>query len=190
MAGELCVAYLSFTDFESQIARYADNKNTDMLALEKIASRGPMLHPDYPGQKIVRALSTLRSPRPIPFQINMTQYVPLQRKTWQSANFAFLSYIVAHWLWHTISFAVGGDPNNGQASRRDRLFKNLILRKQLLFDFRPWGEFTRDEARSISLLGWGVMTNHLYLIRTAFYDISLPSLWKMWKRHARSIPGQ
>lgn len=183
MAGELCVAYLSFTNFESQITRYADNKNTDMLALEKIASRGPMLHLDYTGQKIVRALSTLRGPRPIPSQINMTQYVPPQRKKWQPTNFDFLSYIVAHWLWHTISFDISDDPNNDQLSRRDRLFKNLILRKQLLFDFRPWREFTRDDdgARSISILGWGLMANHLYLIRTAFYDIRLPSLWEMWK---------
>jgi ankyrin repeat protein len=183
MTGELCVAYLSFTNFESQITRYAENKNTEMLALEKIASRGPMLRLDNPGQKIVRVLSTLRSPRPMPLQINMTQYVPPQRKTWQPANFDFLSYIVAHWLWHTIYFDVSDGPNNGQASRRDRLFKNLIWRKQLLFDFRPWGEFTRDdhEASSLSLIGWGLMANHLYLIRTAFYDMPLPSLWEMWK---------
>ncbi|PMD63894.1 uncharacterized protein K444DRAFT_483488, partial [Hyaloscypha bicolor E] len=30
MAGEFCVAYLSFANFESQVTRYAENKNTDM----------------------------------------------------------------------------------------------------------------------------------------------------------------
>jgi len=40
MAGEFCIAYLSFSNFESQVTRYAENKNTDMLTLGKIASRG------------------------------------------------------------------------------------------------------------------------------------------------------
>jgi ankyrin repeat protein len=183
MAGEFCVAYLSFANFESQVARYAENKNTDMLALGKIASRGPMLPSDHPGQKIVRVLNTLRSPRSNGLEIGMTLYVPPQKTAWQPTNFAFLSYVVSHWLWHTIFFSIGDDVNDGQETRRNRLFKSLILKKQLLFDFRPWGNFNRDarESSSISLVGWALMANHGYLIQMASSDIALPSPKNVWE---------
>jgi ankyrin repeat protein len=183
MAGEFCVAYLSFADFESQVTRYAENKNTDMFALGKIASRGPLLQSDHPGQKIVRVLNTLRGPRSNGLEIGMTLYVPPQKTVWQPTNFTFLSYIVSHWLWHTIFFSIGDDANDGQETRRDMLFKSLILRKQLLFDFRPWGDFNRDvrEISSISLVGWALMANHRYLIQMASSDIALPSPVNLWQ---------
>jgi hypothetical protein len=183
MAGEFCVAYLSFANFESQITRYAENKNTDILALSKIASRGPMLPSDHPGQKIVRVLNTLRSPRSNGLENGITLYVPPQKTVWQPTNFAFLPYVISHWLWHTIFFSIGDDANGGQETHRDRLFKSLILRKQLLFDFRPWGEFNRGdrESSSISLVGWALMANHRYLIQMASSDITLPSLKNVWE---------
>jgi hypothetical protein len=182
MAGEFCVAYLSFANFESQVTRYAENKNTDMLALGKIASRGPLLQSDHPGQKIVRVLNTLRSPRSNGLEIDMTLYVPPQKTVWQPTNFAFLSYVVSHWLWHTIFFSVDDDANDGQETRRDMLFKSLILREQLLFDFRPWGNFNRDtrESSSMSLVGWALMANHRYLLQMASSDVSVPSPKNLW----------
>ena len=182
MAGEFCVAYLSFANFDSQVTRYAANKNTDMLALSKIASRGPMLPPDHPGQKIVRVLNTLRGPRSNGLEIGMTLYVPPQKTVWQPTNFAFLSYVVSHWLWHTIFFSVDDDANDGQETRRDMLFKSLIFRKQLLFDFRPWGNFNRDtrESSSVSLVGWALMANHRYLLQMASSDVALPSPKNLW----------
>jgi ankyrin repeat protein len=182
MAGEFCVAYLSFANFESQVTRYAENKNTDMLALGKIASRGPLLQSDHLGQKIVRVLNTLRSPRSNGLEIDMTLYVPPQKTVWQPTNFAFLSYVVSHWLWHTIFFSVDDDANDGQETRRDMLFKSLILREQLLFDFRPWGNFNRDtrESSSMSLVGWALMANHRYLLQMASSDVSVPSPKNLW----------
>jgi hypothetical protein len=182
MAGEFCVAYLSLTNFETQIIRYAENKNTDMLALGRIASRRPMLSVDHPGQKVVRALNTLRGPRPNNVEIDMKLYVPPQKAAWLPANFAFLSYVVSHWLWHTTFFYIDDVADVGRVTHRDTLFRNLILRKQLIFDFRPWGNFNRDaeESSSISILGWALMANHRYLIQMASSDIALPSLTKAW----------
>jgi ankyrin repeat protein len=182
MAGEFCVAYLSFSNFESQVTRYAENKNIDMLALGRIASRGPMLHPNHQGQAVVRVWNTIRNSRPLPVEINMTRFVPPQKKTWQPANFGFLSYVVTHWLWHTVSFDVNVTDSD-QESGRDWIFKNLVLRKQLLFEFRPWGDFQRDarESSSLSLLGWALMANHRYLIRIVASDIAFPSLMDVWQ---------
>jgi hypothetical protein len=183
MAGEFCVAYLSFSNFESQITRYADSKNTDMLALCKIASRGPMLPPNHPARKVVHVWNAFRNHRSNTLSINMTGYVLPQRKAWQPANFSFLTYVVAHWLWHTKFFDMGYDINMKEEPRRVQLFKNLVLSKQLLFDFRPWGDFNRDtcEPSSIALLGWALMANHRYLIEVASSQIVLPSLRKAWQ---------
>jgi hypothetical protein len=80
-------------------------------------------------------------------------------------------------------FYIDDEGNDGQETRRDRLFKDLILRKQLLFGFRPWGNFNRDarKSSSISLVGWALMANHRYLIQMASSDIALPSPKNVWE---------
>lgn len=182
MAGEFCVTYLSFSNFESQITRYADNKNTNMLALGKIASRGPMLSPDYSAQKIVHVWNTFRNSRSITPSIDMTRFVPPRRKAGQPDSFDFLAYVVAHWLWHTRSFDVNDDAIMEMSTRRRRLFVDLALKKQLLFDFRPWGGPTFDfrEASSISLLGWALMADHGYLIQVTSASTVLLSSFDAW----------
>jgi ankyrin repeat protein len=174
-AGEFCVAYLSFSNFESQVTRYAENRNTDMSALGRIASRGPVIRPDHPGHKVVRVWNTLRNSHLAPIHIDMTRHVPHQKQAWQPTGFGFLHYVTTHWLWHTLAFGAEStdDGTSGhRENRRDRLFKNLILKKQLLFNFRPWGNFSREarHSSSMSLLGWALMANHRYLIKMASSD--------------------
>jgi hypothetical protein len=63
MAGECCIAYLSFSGFETQVTKYTKSAIMDMIALAKIASatRGGMLAPDYPGQRILHVLDKFRN---------------------------------------------------------------------------------------------------------------------------------
>lgn len=99
MVGELCVAYLNFSDFETQVTRYKENKNTDMVVLEKIASRGELIAPDHPGRSAVRLWNVLRSSESTHVEINLARYLSRQKlATPKLSKFGLLSYIVTHWL--------------------------------------------------------------------------------------------
>ena len=172
MAGEVCVAYLNFSNFDTRMTRYKENMNTDMIALSKIASHGPLLSPDTPGRRAIQIWDSFRKSG-LTTDIDIARHLPKREvKSQELSRFAFLPYIAAHWLWHTTDFDSGpiSDETNSQStSRRDRLFKDLILSKQMLFKIRPWAEFTKTYQRSsgIALLGWAFMTNHRYLIKMA-----------------------
>jgi ankyrin repeat protein len=177
MAGECCLAYLNFPDFETRVTPYRENANTDMVALNKFVGQGqPLIASDNPRRDVIRVWNAVRKPKPSTLQIDITRHIPLPKAKAQSlARFPFLPYVASNWLWHTIDFASGemsdGDNANRkeQKARRGTLFRDLILPKQLLFEFRPWGTFdeTNQRLSSIALLGWAFMANHTYLIKTA-----------------------
>jgi hypothetical protein len=179
MAGEVCVAYLSFSNFEMQITKFKENANTDLAALAKVAGHGHLLSSDNPGSTIIRVWNSLWTVDTLPLELDMTHLLPRPKpKPAALASFALLSYIATHWLWHTIYFQSnpGLDASdNLRLQRRDKLFTNLILHRQMAFDFRPWEAFNtlNDEASMITLLGWALMANHPYLIINALYGASI-----------------
>jgi hypothetical protein len=169
MVGETCVAYLNFSDFETQLTRYKSNAYTDMAAITKVALKSPLIAPDGLGQSVVKLWETTRTERRRPRDINYARHLPgiRQQKQDLTKDYPLLGYITAHWLWHTISFARGHSLQESKASRL-KLFRQLILQKDLLFDFTPWGNLkSSDNERSfISLIGWALMANHKLLLET------------------------
>lgn len=90
--GEVCVSYLSFRNFDSQVTRYRDNSNTDMFALSKIASRGTVMASVNPGRKMVNVWNALRSFDPIAVDVDMTRYLPRPpSKPFELSSFSLLS---------------------------------------------------------------------------------------------------
>ncbi len=49
MVGDFCIAYLSISNFETRMTTYKENSNTDIMALEKLASHGALIASDHPG---------------------------------------------------------------------------------------------------------------------------------------------
>jgi len=170
-AGEFCLAYLNFSNFENRVTPYKENMNTDLVTLGKIASQGSFVAPDHPGWWVTQALTSIRKFDTKTIDINMTRHIPRRNKRTQGglSQYVSLAYSAAHWLWHTTYFKFEHSIN-GTTNRRDALFRDLVLEKQLNFDFRPWESSVATNARlrHIGLLGWALMANHEYLIKIAF----------------------
>jgi ankyrin repeat protein len=154
-----------------------------MVAWNKVAGSGqPLIPYDNHGRDVVRAWNHFRRAKPVHLDINIARHVNLPKSKARSlTDFAFLPYVASNWLWHSIDFAyggaIGGDSAHRQKQkvRRDTLFRDLAVQKQLLFEFRPWGTFDDNNQKlsSIALLGWALMTNHSYLISMTSIDEEL-----------------
>ncbi|KAG4436826.1 hypothetical protein IFR05_007675 [Cadophora sp. M221] len=170
MAGEFCIAYLNFSNFETQVTKFRPSAYTDMTSLGILASKGSMVAPDLPGRFMYQLWNTWRGPGATPRELNIAKYAPEMQATKNDlSSFASLEYAIAHWHSHTSDFEFGPDPLCTSAThiaRRNQLFQALVLSKTLLFEFRPWGPFNdpADSLTSIALLGWALAENHGYLI--------------------------
>ncbi|KAL5322302.1 hypothetical protein ACEPPN_010274 [Leptodophora sp. 'Broadleaf-Isolate-01'] len=170
MAGEFCIAYLNFSNFETQVTKFRPNAYTDMTSLGMLASNGSLVSPDLSDQLIFQLWSNWRGTRATPRELNIAKYAPeMPAKKQDLSSFVSLDYAIAHWHSHTIDFEMSPDPlcdSAAHVARRNRLFQALVWSKTLLFEFRPWGPFNGPAARlaSIALLGWALAQNHGYLI--------------------------
>lgn len=106
MAGEFCVAYLSFSNFDAQLTRYKENVNTDITALNNIASKGALISPDNPARGVFEFWKTIRH-QDATAEIDLARYLPRKTKVFGFSDFEFLSYLRKHWLWHTVYFDSG-----------------------------------------------------------------------------------
>lgn len=172
MVGEVCVAYLNFSNFNSQLVRFKDNTNTDMVNWSRLAGREVLLPSDLPGRRAIQVLKTLRSADTTSMEIDMIRHIPRPKREPELATFNLVSYISTHWLWHTIHFnseASADTMANTRVARRDDLFRDLVLHKELLFKFRPWDavKSSNEHLTYIAILGWSFMANHQYLIDMA-----------------------
>ena len=140
LAARTCVAYLSFSDFETQLT-----STTPMVTLEQkgiLESGGPLWIPSVLGirkplfnipYKLLRGNPALQSsdsdywkyltPHPGP------KYSP---STDLKDKYRLLCYAIEHWEPHTRF-------NHLTDYVFARRFENLAKHKTLAFDFRPWG---------------------------------------------------
>ena len=168
MAGETCVAYLSFSDFETQTTRYSINPHTDVAAMTKAALKSPLIAPDSFGESVIKIWSASRPERSRPRDIDYTRHLPrpVQAKQDLTQIYALLGYITANWLWHTLDFDREQTLHESK-TKRVTLFRAVILDKSLLFDYTPWGSLKCDEHETafVFLIGWAIMANHALLLR-------------------------
>ena len=142
IAGLICVAYLSFSDFETQLT-----STTPTATLERkgvLGSGGPLWIPSILGirkpifnipYKMLRGESDSQATdfdywkhlRPLP----KTKHSP---STDLKDKYRLLCYAIENWEPHTRS--VRADRINSIFARR---IENLANHKILAFDFRPWG---------------------------------------------------
>ena len=175
MAGRLCIIYLSFSDFETNVGF---KKRIDLTAAFK--DRGPV--------SIPTALGLGKYLHKIPYKffgsekhfkmpdIDYSKYLIInsrdQRLPTEIKNkFSLLEYVVEHWGWHTrrVSKSDGSEQ-----------LLNLIQHKVLPFEFRPWGpnqhfgpigckgcpvpdsdDFEPKDLASMAFLHWAAEIGHL-----------------------------
>lgn len=140
LAGQTCVAYLSFSDFESQITLPATTAGLEQRGL--LESGGPLWIPSVLGirrpmfdipYRLLRGEPTVR-----PLDSEYLRHLTPKPKTKISPStglkvkYRLLCYAVDCWEPHTRSY-------QSSDSVFGRRLESLAKHKILPFDFRPWG---------------------------------------------------
>lgn len=168
-AAEMCLAYLSFSDFETQISSYVDDTTANMSVIESLVMKNPLL----PNQQIARTAQRIwSSVRPSHAKtsssgIDYRQYVPkrMPPNDRLREKYRILAYVADFWLLHTSAL----DNNLETTSRAYILFNRLLNHKRLAFETFPWRELepTSDkDLLAVVKLGWAIKNNHALLLRS------------------------
>lgn len=135
--GEVCVTYLSFSDFETQIALRAPNVQLEHLDVLKVG--GPVSIPTVLG--IRKSLLDIAyrlfggTPRTATPDIDYSKYLTSNRPRRPQApstlteKYRLLEYVVDYWMDHTQVL---------KPALNVRL-RRLVMYQTLSFEFRPWG---------------------------------------------------
>lgn len=117
--GYICLAYLSFSDFEQQITPYQETDvMSNITAIESVVNNTAMLPPTTSGTNAVKFLLRFRGGQK-PSGIDFARHLP-QKSIPQIAiryeKYALLAYIIKNWLFHTVSKCAHGSLNWEQLS--------------------------------------------------------------------------
>lgn len=127
--GEICIAYLCFSDFETQLTK----TSTPVLVDRKEAER--IIWNAVPLSSYVRGFTSrwhsrrsLSSDESSTLQFSFPVVAgPAPALT---AKYAFLQYVIEFWAFHTAQFT-------SQMSSWES-FKSVTFERKLVFEFRPW----------------------------------------------------
>lgn len=128
---EICLAYLSFSDFETQLTKVSDVKmeqtSAELLVWWNVplatSIRGLLTLP-----RALRGANTRDSQR----QIKFPAPVFLQPSDALANKYAMLDYIITFWAFHTADLT--------SQSPYWPVFRQVVTDRQLAFNFRPWDE--------------------------------------------------
>ncbi|CAO2647534.1 Nn.00g084560.m01.CDS01 [Neocucurbitaria sp. VM-36] len=141
--GDICLAYLNFTDFETQITRNQETPIIDKSQAEQIVWASVPL--PSPIRNIVawtqgrRGISQGKPETQIKFAM------PIFTKPTETLvqKYALLDYVITFWAFHT--HRLRADSTNWTK------FKCVALYRQLAFEFRPWNEIEHREKLALVL---------------------------------------
>ncbi|KAF2027157.1 hypothetical protein EK21DRAFT_91811 [Setomelanomma holmii] len=132
LVGELCLTYLSFSDFEAQLA-----KRPTASTLSGSTAQG-LIWWNVPFASHMRGLMSLSRILPArSYSSSMSTpawALPAVNRTPSTAltnKYVLLDYVSSYWISHTSNF------KSGDAARW-AVFEDLALYKHLAFEFRPW----------------------------------------------------
>jgi ankyrin repeat protein len=161
---QVCIAYLCFSDFESQVSKYMDTTNNDMKLIQEMVSSLRVVPDDYRANRFLKIRDYFRGgPSGKPKQIDYRRYVNARAPNENLLQkFRILEYISNNWLLHSTCL----DHHMDKASRTYQLFQTLILHKNLLFNVFPWNHkyIQNREVVLIAQAGWAIEAQHLLLL--------------------------
>ncbi|KAE9367461.1 hypothetical protein N431DRAFT_348615, partial [Stipitochalara longipes BDJ] len=170
-AGKVCVAYLSFSDFELQITQYEHTTTSNFAILKDVVNTKSMLPPNSQAAKLVKKLKQFRGNRSTSTTIPLEHYI--RGPQWKSptillsTKYRLLSYVAENWLHHTSTTGEGGEGTKW-SRRYIRLFEIVAFERSFSFDVRPWdlAPFQQHECPFVLQIGWAISENHVHLLRT------------------------
>lgn len=170
--GQICVAYLSFPDFETQMTHYSNVVTPTLKILEDAAMTQSLLPPNSSAAFAAKAVGKIRGRQRSPSHINFARHAivhhngPSNKPLFE--KFLLLSYIAKNWLSHTHRFVVEDEfpAHKVKDQRYILLFDALVLEKTLLAEFRPWGVGKRSAMYPlVEMVGWALFFNHVPLLQ-------------------------
>ena len=161
--GEICLTYLSFSDFETQVSSVRDH---DIFGAPSSRQASFYLIPQLLGISnavysfITRAYSW-KSRRSLP-EIDYAELARRYRKKPVPESLArkyqLLDYVTANWIWHAKSF----DQKMAECWSK---FSQFVFQKSLPFDFRSWETLKGpSNLPYISVYLWAIANNHMPLL--------------------------
>jgi hypothetical protein len=158
--GEVCVAYLSFSNFETELIAYKENHSVKaMKLLEQTVSSGgtPLINNgDKPvSSQAVKLISSLQKHRSKPITIEYGHILPqVKLSTRPLVNkYTFLNYIIENWLWHTTILDHGKE-------KLYRLFTRLVLEGRPPLKLWPWEPSTSKSQEYQEIVTWAFENDH------------------------------
>ena len=165
--GELCVAYLSFSDFERQLTTSTPNfcRLTGEVAgpsaiIESVISSPTSGHVTSYVTRMRQRMGkgvTTKQPSIVEFPklVKLRKPAPLSLLE----KHLFLKYAVENWIGHTSDFS-----NHNR--RAWSLFKDLAMDKPMPFDIRVWGDMHEsNDLPYTGLFRWAANAGHVPLLR-------------------------
>lgn len=139
---QMCITYLSFSDFETQIVPWKPRKSLEPSS--RLQPGAPTYIPDVLGAgktafgiayRLLGGRPDIK-PRPLDFTTYVKPKVKIENhlKSEFADKHRLLQYIIDYWVMHTRSF--------GWALEERHIFHkfhDLIQNRVLPFEFRPWG---------------------------------------------------
>lgn len=164
--GEICLTYLGFSDFETQVVSVRNKQEPFGNSSRKPAELN--LCPQVVGliNVIIHILIWLwvvsrngSWPEPdVNYAELMRRYQKMPLSDSFDQKYVFLEYVTANWVWHASSF----DPVFVESWSR---FAELVFEKALSFDFKPWGELKGpSNLPHLGMFLWALDNNHLPLL--------------------------
>ncbi|KAB8291562.1 hypothetical protein EYC80_006363 [Monilinia laxa] len=163
--GKVCIAYLSFTDFETQITMYRDWVTPNMMVIEKaMTTHSLTLHAHHgssiPSKATKAILSMRKQHEHTNLNINYSRIIPkFQSASETREKYRILSYVKDNWLLHTVGFT-----EKIRQGLVGQLFRQLLFEKNLIFRIKPWEKVSSTDVAKIALLGWAINESHLPLM--------------------------
>ena len=147
LAGRTCVAYLSFSDFETQLTSTTPTVTLDQKGV--LESGGPLWIPSILGIRKSMFNIPYRllrgTPAQQPLQSDYWKHLrPLPKQRYSPSTdlknkYRLLCYAIEYWEPHTRLDLKADSVDALADSVFVRRLENLAKQKQLAFDFRPWG---------------------------------------------------
>jgi hypothetical protein len=188
--GEICVAYLSFPEFETQMTRF---KPKGLLPNAEIVGNyiGRQLPLPRIATEIISFLWRRAGARASEDQmgqidcfnlIQNLQQMKLPCETMEE-RYRLLRYSIDNWTFHTSRFS-------GKAGTW-RLFRTLAMEKELQFGHRPWGENNVPiDLPYLALFQWALNEGHAPLLGLLNQPLRGPNLlyyYRLIVRNDRSL---
>lgn len=160
--GEVCVTYLSFSDFETQMTgRSSEGTFAHKDRLTNGVSQ--LSQSTGIGAKAVdlscrlRGINTHRKPSDIDCTDLLRAMQRLSSKPEVGSKYQLLGYAVENWVWHTMPFTKESTESQSLWLKFERLATNNSL------DFQRWGAMPRRHLPYLPLLPWAVREGHYSL---------------------------